>query len=289
MIFFINHKENGGHELQSRTFSKESGARVEQISFLKMFLYRKSKCHFCLGNIYQWPFYLIMSIFIVPYSNRIIYIPFFRSGQRFKFVKRIWLSVILRFFHIITISKFEARYLRLHFKDASILVRKNVISQKKCVSTRKLLSSNVFVIGRLYNHQKGLWRLLRHSHLFLDRNLHLIGESSEKSISKFSERMQSSNMKVYGFLNNPWTVVDGVLLVPSVYEGLPLILMEASAKKIPVIAHNIPELRLLVKTEYLFDFENGETDDLIDILKIYEKNDWDWDWETLFFKKYMSS
>lgn len=288
-VFYLNEDENGGHEAQSRMFARELGAEIAQITIRQLISSRDYTNIFCLGNIYQWPLYVLLIILIIPRKNRFIYLPFFRFGKKLKFLKRIWLRLMLRHFSIITISELEKRYLKLHRSNAIVTVRKNRINgslKGRPTSQPDQRKLDLYVIGRLYNEQKGLRRLAKYAEIIKERHLHLLGETDGNALDSFITELGPNSVTSHGFIENPWEVINGVLLMPSVYEGLPLVLMEASKLNVPVVAQNIPELRLLVQKQFLYDFENGSFDDLRSILNLYDSGPCRW--STNFLNKYMN-
>lgn len=125
---------------------------------------------------------------------------------------------------------------------------------------------NVLVLGRFDAHQKGLDSLLNflmnHIELSQDMHINLVGDGP------FAEEI-SHRLKTIPLLQQLLSVyqwmpaIDAlrehdVLLLPSRYEGVPLVMLEAMAFGIPVIATNLPSTRALLNSDCLFEVGNYE-------------------------------
>ncbi len=76
-----------------------------------------------------------------------------------------------------------------------------------------------------------------------DVHLHLVGDGPLKSkIEELVENMDlQEHVTFYGFVNNPLSYINAadVLVLPSIIEGLPGVLLEAMFCRTPVIAYNV--------------------------------------------------
>jgi glycosyltransferase involved in cell wall biosynthesis len=93
---------------------------------------------------------------------------------------------------------------------------------------------------------------------FPDLKLWLIGEGPMKEeIVEMVESLNLENSVIFkGAISNPFEIIPGnsILVLPSIIEGLPAVILEAFAYKIPVIAYNVggvPEVLINEKTGYL--------------------------------------
>lgn len=128
----------------------------------------------------------------------------------------------------------------------------------------------------------GLLRIFKH---FLSQNpnshLHLLGNGPLlTSIQSKVEVMDlQENVTFYGWVSNPidYIAKADVLVLPSVIEGLPGVLLEAMSVKTPVIAYNVGGISEVVdeKTGYLItiDNENSFIDAMVNVKenRPYEK------------------
>ena len=84
-------------------------------------------------------------------------------------------------------------------------------------------------------------------------HLHLLGDGPLRTeIEKQASRMKLQNqIHFYGFVNNPLSYIRGadVLVLPSIIEGLPGVLLEAMYCKIPVVAYNVGGISEIVKED----------------------------------------
>ena len=108
---------------------------------------------------------------------------------------------------------------------------------------------HLIAVGRL-NPQKGHLDLLRamtqlvHQHQQHHLHLHLLGQGPlEAELRQFVDRHQLRDHVTFaGYVSNPLPYVKSCQLfcLPSLYEGLPLALLEAMACAVPVLAADCP-------------------------------------------------
>ncbi|WOD63679.1 CDP-glycerol glycerophosphotransferase family protein [Niallia taxi] len=112
-------------------------------------------------------------------------------------------------------------------------------------------------VGRLHQHQKRLDILFKGLELLeADWRLHCIGEGPDgDEIRNLADKLGIKDQILFhGWQENPWDVVEEVsaLVMSSDYEGLPLVLMEALGRGIPVISTNCSGA-----SDIINDGENG--------------------------------
>lgn len=98
-------------------------------------------------------------------------------------------------------------------------------------------------VGRLHQHQKRLDILFKGLELLeTDWRLHCIGEGPDgEEIRNLADKLGiKDRILFHGWQEKPWDVAEEVsaLVMSSDYEGLPLVLMEALGRGIPVISTN---------------------------------------------------
>jgi glycosyltransferase involved in cell wall biosynthesis len=120
--------------------------------------------------------------------------------------------------------------------------------------------ARVLVLGRLDVHQKGLDLLLanleRRSDLADHFHFSIVGEGPfgeeikrRLGISKVLSRLVS----LYGWGDTPKTMRQhDILLIPSRFEGVPLVMLEAMALGLPVVASDLPGIRAYLPENCLF-------------------------------------
>lgn len=103
--------------------------------------------------------------------------------------------------------------------------------------------SYLLYIGRIKTN-KGIKELLDAVKLFPDSELLLIGDGPEFALYKnYAEKEKIKNVKflglIYGEKKLLYLSASDCLILPSYTEGAPVVLMEAIAKNLPVIATNV--------------------------------------------------
>ncbi|HET8885513.1 MAG TPA: glycosyltransferase [Salinimicrobium sp.] len=126
------------------------------------------------------------------------------------------------------------------------------------------------------NHQ-GLLRIFQN---VLKQNpnahLHLVGDGPLKpEIEKeVQEKKLTENISFYGFVNNPMSFIKAadVLVLPSIIEGLPGVLLEGMYCKTPVIAYNVGGVSEIItaQTGFLIP-KNDETSFADSIIKGFKE------------------
>ncbi|PTX42626.1 glycosyltransferase involved in cell wall biosynthesis [Christiangramia gaetbulicola] len=133
------------------------------------------------------------------------------------------------------------------------LEEKTVISRIKFDSSRRYNIVHVGGFSFEKNHE-GLIRIFRKVvDQRKDIHLHLIGDGPLKSqIENFSNEFALNDyISFYGFVNNPLDYIKAadLLVLPSIIEGLPGVLLEAMYCKTPVIAYDVGGISEIVKSQ----------------------------------------
>ena len=127
----------------------------------------------------------------------------------------------------------------------------------------------ILYLGRLHINQKGL-DVLRESleHISGDYNIFIAGggKDSAKAQRLFSRYIDSGKVKMVGLVagRRKTDILKNCsfIVLPSRYEGQPLVLLEAAACAKPVIVSDIPELRYAVEAGFGISFKSGDAFDL---------------------------
>lgn len=135
----------------------------------------------------------------------------------------------------------------------------------------------ILFIGRFHINQKGLDTLSEAMRLAGSR-LVIVGggKDEDRARSLFSDTVGAGRTEFVGYA---WGEKKEELmrkclfmLVPSRYEGQPLIIMEAAACGKPVIVSDIPELKYAVDAGFGLSFRTGDAKDLADKMKLLLEN-----------------
>lgn len=124
----------------------------------------------------------------------------------------------------------------------------------------------VFIIGRVYFKQKGhdiLLEAIKYIHKNISNNveLHVVGDGPD--LTKLKNIVNDYNLSKYvyfhGWLENCWELIDNIdlIVIPSRFEGVPLVMLEALKLDIPIIASNRDGMSDYIHVSNLFDFSSN--------------------------------
>lgn len=141
----------------------------------------------------------------------------------------------------------------------------------------ELLRSRVLVLGRLDSHQKGLDILLAfvtaHQHALTDMTIRLVGDGSyAENVRALLERSPAlASLLELAPFSDPATAMRShdALLLPSRFEGVPLVMLEAMALGLPVVASDLPGTRAFLPPECLFSV--GDLSRAFEIIRELER------------------
>lgn len=146
-------------------------------------------------------------------------------------------------------------------------------------------------IGRMNNLTKGFDILIKAFALFARQNkdwtLDIVGEGPDKILldSLIADHQLEKRVTIHPFTSNiqKYYASASVFVLSSRWEGFGLVLIEAMAHGLPVIASDLPVCReLLEKREFCLMFKNGNIEDLsYNLKKITKSTFWEkWTKET---------
>lgn len=126
-----------------------------------------------------------------------------------------------------------------------------VSKEKSQLHNRKFLAA-----GR-FNYQKGFDLLLQSFEIFSKKNsdweLVIVGDGEEKKNIKslINQYNLNNRVKVDGFTDDmkSYFLQSSILLVPSRWEGMPMIVLEALEMGVPIIAYDIPAIKQIINNK----------------------------------------
>jgi glycosyltransferase involved in cell wall biosynthesis len=183
---------------------------------------------------------------------------------------------------IITISDSARRMLRERGAACDVLVVPNIVEtlprqeqDRQLFRGAHALREHEYVVaavGRIDFQQKGqdfaVQAIARFRQQLRDFSFVFIGEGPDQDklkamIAKFD---LSSRVKVVPWTPNREQIYAGIdmLMIPSKFEGVPLVMLEAMASRLPIAASNVDGMAELLPAEWLFPF--GDCEGLVETL-----------------------
>lgn len=203
----------------------------------------------------------------------ISYIPYAHTakkmGKRLSFFRDIYYKKLYRrVLRYITISKKFRQDLLSYNPMAKIEVIENKVRDLGVFKEKRELGKksidnifNIAIIGRVSFKQKGHDILIQAiSLLNTDRQnnitLHIVGDGDDfaKLQNDIKKYCPALNVIYYGWCNEPWQKVYFVdlIVIPSRFEGVPLVMLEAMELKIEILASNSDGMQDYLDSEDLF-------------------------------------
>lgn len=150
-------------------------------------------------------------------------------------------------FHLAISNGIKEQLENYKIKKERIFVIGNPISRKKeNISQNCMENLKLIYIGRVFlKGQKNLEQILRvFPKLNFDWELHIYGDGPDLAEMKNLCRTLNmfDNIFFHGWLNEPFNNIEDAdyVVLPSLYEGFPMVLLEALSYGIPCISSNCP-------------------------------------------------
>lgn len=182
----------------------------------------------------------------------------------------------------ITISSCFKDDLLLLNPKASVHLIKNSVPK----STKKYISKclgkedviNIFIIGRVHIQKKGhdiLIDALKNIYDYKIR-LNIVGDGPDRDtvIAKAETLPPNITLKYFGWVDDSWSVADSanVLVIPSRYEGVPLVMLEAIERGLPVVAVARDGMKDYLPADWLYAPGDDESEALkLKLSEIFHK------------------
>lgn len=203
------------------------------------------------GDILQGTGFLLAGVFS---SKKIIsYIPYAHSfkkmGAKFATLKDMLATFFFKSINnYITISKCFKEDIELKNSRASVLLVNNFVNKSPEKFARRNLAEsdniNIFIVGRVQFHQKGHDILFDALSGITNRQItiHVVGDGPDLPQLKILGADLPDNITVeyHGWVSDSWAVAKNhyidLLVIPSQFEGVPLVMLEALERDVDVIA-----------------------------------------------------
>jgi glycosyltransferase involved in cell wall biosynthesis len=142
----------------------------------------------------------------------------------------------------IVMRRLDFRYISFFGLNKKVVYLRNPISLAPKVG-KTIQTTRLVFIGRL-EYQKNPLEFMKLCHLLKDeiRSALVIGDGSLRSSMEAYAKQEELNCDFLGWNSDPWSNISSgdVLVCTSLYEGMPLVVLEALSRDVPVIAKEIP-------------------------------------------------
>lgn len=218
-------------------------------------------------------FLLSSKLLNIPVSS---YIPYAHSFKKMNKKCSFFRDLLSKFFYkwcdnYITISDcFKDDLLTLN-ANASVDIYYNHVAVPDAVSYERGKGDpiNLFLIGRVEFHHKGhdllMNALLEVKSIPVDINMHFVGDGSDlPKLKTLCEEFSNPNITInfifHGWLEKVWDVAycADLVIIPSRFEGVPLVMLEAMKLGKNIIASNRDGMRDYLAPDSLFCFEGSD-------------------------------
>ncbi|PGH37848.1 MAG: hypothetical protein CRN43_18740 [Candidatus Nephrothrix sp. EaCA] len=198
----------------------------------------------------------------------------FRSNKaKLAWLRDIFTSHLYKIPHkIITVSKFikEDLMKRKHIAEHNIQVVYCAANLEDNLEihqpTQSYKEIRVALVGRVEFKHKNQLFLVRFARKYLEKlegyKFYIIGEGGD--LGALKKEIQAANLENL-LITLPWETdceklygLFDILVIPSFFEGIPLVLYEAMYYKKPIIASNIPGHAEMLHADVLFDINDYE-------------------------------
>lgn len=218
---------------------------------------------------------LITETLIRKNIDYISYLPYLHSAKLMD--KKLWFirdilanRTLLKTKHIVTISEvFKTQILQRNencivevFRNRVRNLEKFKLKRASSVDKNKKDKLKLSIIGRVSFKQKGhdilLSALSRLSNEQLSKfELHVIGNGEDMNCfsHQCSKKLPGLDLHMHGWSQEPWDIAYDIdlLLIPSRFEGVPLVMLEALSLGVPILASNRDGMQEYLMPENLFN------------------------------------
>ena len=247
------------------------------LSFIYAFYLLMSKKRFDIIHIHENLLYFLAPILRARY--KVIITVHGIKGFRFYDNKFFWIFfryALKNADKIIAVSLEDKTILNKVFKEVSYIPNGVDLSLYKKIKEKT--EKKIAFIGRIHE-QKGLIYLLKAFQEFNKAHpefkLEIIGDINDYARQLMKE-FNNKNIMWQGYISDREEIIKSLksaycIILPSIWEGLPLTLFESLASARPVIVSDIPTFKSVIKDEALF-FKSQNYKDLARKINILSTN-----------------
>lgn len=217
------------------------------------------------------------------------YIPFthtkLKMKKKFAFLRdyldSILYTYVKKFITIYSLAAFDLRSFNPHCEISIIPNKVRDMSEFKKLRNNIPISEKilVFIIGRVEYMQKGHDRFINvlrdlDDRLLKKMELHIIGDGPDFiKLRNDLSGIKNLSSFFHGWMGEPWLKAYSadLLVIPSRFEGVPLIMLEAQEVGVPILAAKVDGMIDYLKPENLFEDDIEFEKMIIDFLEKHKR------------------
>ena len=185
--------------------------------------------------------------------------------------KRLRCKVKFRFYHIVALTKKDQELRATAYKQKVFVIPNPLKATPINYSTQE--NKKILILAR-FTSQKNLpnlllsWENVQKKHPDWTLDIYGEGEDKDRMLKVIKER-KLNTVHVNGYVNAPFKIIPeySIFLLPSLYEGFPMVLIECMSCGVPAVAYNC----LCGPDEVIKDGEDGIIVQLNDMDAFIEK------------------
>lgn len=194
-----------------------------------------------------------------------------RMNAKFSMLRGLIAKILYKFpDYFITISKFIQSYIECH-TNCKIFILPNTIDLPKISTKKRPMTINrdviLTVVGILSKTKNQIflvnwlsWLIINKNELFYKIQIKLFGSYDEKSefVKIINDLGFSEKILLCGWTEDISSVLNetDILIIPSLCEGVPLIMLEAAIMRVPLLASDVDGMHDFLPHEMKYELNN---------------------------------
>ncbi len=275
ILFYLNSKVISGHEYMfKRIYNQYEFSKIllNRITLSNLRLLFNRNIIISAGSPRQNLFLIFFASFLC--KQVFVYTPFGFDLVYFKIkfphFKNLIYEILMQKKNIsfVTCSNEQKKYLQKRFPGKQIFVVRNYyLNSTKSDEQLNLKKSKIYYVGRIEENQKNVGFFIELKRM-INLEIILIGSCSSNSLIN---KLKISGISIQEESINPYANIstNDLIILPSIYEGAALVVIEAAHLGIPIFLYNSIGNRKITDNPILFE----NYDELVELISLFEQND----------------